>query len=168
MWCMLKCHPGKAEEILQSCRRQISDQILRDIFVFTYDRMKRYEGSWHVEKMQLFPDCIFVETADPSTLVGQLESYREFLHISEDRKILWPLSPEEETFLRELGGSEHHLGMSQGYIHNGITHIIHGPLVGMERRIRKIDRHKRTANVAMPAGGLGPFLLAGLEITSKS
>ena len=59
---------GKTEEVIKSCRRQISHQILRDIFVFTSDRMKRYEGSWHMEKRQLFPDCIFVETTDPAAV----------------------------------------------------------------------------------------------------
>ena len=44
--------------------------------------------------------------------------------------------------------------MSQGYIKNGITHIVTGPLVGMERRIRKIDRHKRLANIEMPMQGM--------------
>ncbi len=168
MWCILKCHPGKTEEVIKSCRRQISHQILRDIFVFTSDRMKRYEGSWHMEKRQLFPDCIFVETTNPAALSEQLEPCRKFLQTPEEGGLFWAVPADAEEFLKKLCGEEHHLCMSQGYIRDGITHVIHGPLVGMERRIRKIDRHKRTANVEMPAGGLGTFLQAGLEITSKS
>lgn len=168
MWCILKCHPGKTEKVIKSCRSEISHQILRDIFVFTSDRMKRYEGNWHVEKKQLFPDCIFVETQDPDVLEEQLEPCRTFLQASKEGSLVWLVPSEEEEFLKELCGNEHHLCMSQGYIRNGIPHVIHGPLVGMERRIRKIDRHKRTANVEMPAGKPGTFLLAGLEITSKS
>ena len=73
-----------------------------------------------------------------------------------------------EEFLRSLCGKEHHLGMSRGYIKDGETHVINGPLVGMERRIRKIDRHKRIARVMLPAGEPGRLMAAGLEITSRS
>ncbi|MCC2256046.1 antiterminator LoaP [Ruminococcus sp. CLA-AA-H200] len=168
MWCVLKCHSGKAEEIIASCSRNISDDILHDIFVFTYDRMKRYQGSWHVEKQQMFPDYVFMETEDAAALAESLEPYRRFVHILEGADMLQRIEPEEELFLRRLCGHDHHLKMSEGYIRNGITHVIRGPLVGMERRIRKIDRHKRIASIAIPAKGAERAMPAGLEITAKS
>lgn len=168
MWCVLKCHPGKAEEIMSSCRRNIPNDVLRDIFVFTYDRMKRYQGSWHVERYQMFPDYIFMETGDAAALSEHLKPYREFVQVLEGTDMLWRIQPEEEKFLRELCGQDHHLAMSEGYIRDGITHVIRGPLVGMERRIRKIDRHKRIASIVIPAGGMERAVPAGLEITAKS
>ena len=168
MWCVLKCRPGRAEEIMASCRKTIPGRIMQDIFVFTYDRMKRYQGAWHVEKKMLFPDYIFMETDDITALSQQLEPYRDFTLVLEDRTMLRRVEPEEETFLRKLGGPDHHLGMSVGYIRDGVTHVVEGPLVGMERRICKIDRHKRIANILIPAGGLEKALTAGLEITAKN
>lgn len=168
MWFVLKCDPGKAEEIMEFCREHISGQILHDIFTFTYDRMKRYEGSWHIETKPLFPEYIFFETADPEALSEQLEQHCASITRQGNGRLLAKILPEEETFLRKAGGQEHHLKMSQGYIKNGITHIVTGPLVGMERRIRKIDRHKRLANIEMPVRGMDKPVQAGLEITSKS
>ncbi len=168
MWCVLKCRPGKAEEIMTSCRRNISDEILRDVFVFTYDRMRRYEGSWHLETRPMFPNYIFLETGDPKALYKQLEAYRGITELLDENGKLRIVQPEEECFLRDLCGEQHHLEMSEGYILNGMTHIIRGPLVGMERRIRRIDRHKRTASVAVPDGDQGRLVTAGLEITSKN
>lgn len=168
MWCVLRCKPQKTEELMRSCRNHIPEEVLRDIFVFTCDRMKRYQGNWHVEKKEMFPGYVFMETGDMPALSEYLEPYREFTQVLENGGMLRRVEPEEETFLRELCGKKHHLGLSQGYIRDGITHVVHGPLVGLERRIRKIDRHKRIANVAMPAGKLSSSLLAGLEITSKS
>ena len=49
-----------------------------------------------------------------------------------------------------------------------MTHITHGPLFGMERRIRKIDRHKRIARIEAPLKHISDSLLAGLEIVSKA
>lgn len=175
MWCILKCRPGRSEEIMASCRQTIPADILQDIFTFTCDRMKRYQGSWHTEKTSMFPDYVFLETGNIRALSECLEPYREFTCVLEDAAgchgMLRRVSPEEENLLRRLGGSDHHLGISRGYIRDGITHVTQGPLVGMERRIRRIDRHKRIAWVGYPEDGSGrsgaPFT-AGLEITSKS
>ncbi len=124
MWCVLKCRPGRAEEIMASCRKTIPGRIMQDIFVFTYDRMKRYQGAWHVEKKMLFPDYIFMETDDITALSQQLELYREFTLVLEDRTMLRRVEPEEEAFLRKLGGPDHHLEMSVGYIRDGVTHVL--------------------------------------------
>lgn len=168
MWCVLKCRPGKADEIMASCRRNISDEILRDVFMFTYDRMRRYEGEWHRETRSMFPNYIFLETGDPQKLSEQLEAYRRITELLEDNEQLRTVQSEEERFFRDLCGEKHHLEMSEGYILNGMTHIVHGPLVGMERRIRRIDRHKRTASLAVSDGDQARLITAGLEITSKN
>ena len=171
MWCVLKCRPGKTEEIMASCRRTIPGDILQDIFIFTCDRMKRYEGSWHIEKTSMFPDYIFLETGDIRALSECLESYREFTCVLEDvtehNGLLRRVSSEEESLLRRLGGPEHHLSISRGYIRDGITHVTQGPLVGMERRIRKIDRHKRKAWLEMKMFGREQRVEVGLEIVEK-
>lgn len=168
MWCVLRCRPGKAEEVMMSCRRNISDDILRDIFVFTYERMRRYEGNWHLETREMFPNYIFLETDEPGKLFKKLEAYRGIVQMLEDNDQFRIVLPEEESFLSDLCGKQHHMEMSQGYIRDGITHIIHGPLVGMERRIRKIDRHKRIARVALSDEKKERLMTAGLEIMFKS
>lgn len=168
MWCVLKCRPGKSDEIMEACRRKISPDILRDIFTFTCERMKRYQGSWHVEIRPMFPDYIFLETDCIEELSRQLEPFRQFTEILEDSSMLRRVSTEEELILRKLCGRVHHLGMSQGYIRDGITHVVNGPLVGMERRIRKIDRHKRIAHLEFDREGMREPVIAGLEIKSKT
>lgn len=168
MWCVLKCRAGMADEVMASCKSRISNDILRDIFIFTYDRMKRYEGSWHTETKEMFPGYVFMETGNISALEEQLKPYAGFVDLLGDRSMLRRVDPEEERFLRSLCGQEHHLGMSRGYIRDGITHIVNGPLVGQERRIHRIDRHKRIANIWISDAAPKRLVAAGLEITSKS
>lgn len=168
MWCALKCQSGKEEEIIGACRRNISEDVLQDIFILTYDRMKRYHGTWHVEKKQMFPNYIFMETEDIIALRKELEPLCEYVQLLEGSDMLWRILPEEESFLRKLCGKDHHLGMSEGYISDGVTHVTHGPLVGMERHIKRIDRHKRIANIVFPEIRLERVVSAGLEITVKS
>lgn len=168
MWCIVKCRAGKAGEIIELCRRSLPREVLSESFQFTRDRMRRYEGSWHVESEQMFPDYVFLETEDPAALKRELEPYLNLIQLLEDGTLLQRVDPEEEKLLRLLGGKEHHLNISRGYIRSGITYVTGGPLVGLESRIRKIDRHKRTAQIETTDDGLGNFFTAGLEIVSKS
>ncbi|BCZ26083.1 hypothetical protein EUBC25_01700 [Claveliimonas bilis] len=167
MWYALKCHPGKEQEILESCRQEIDSRILCDAFLFTYDQMKRYEGSWHVEKKQMFPQYVFLETKDGRALLEHFKFSSAF-PAAEAKENLKKISSEEERFLQSLYNTGHHLPMSEGYIRDGQTHVTCGPLVGWERQIKKIDRHKRLAKLAFPGNDFVTMIPAGLEIKSKS
>lgn len=125
---------------------------LSHTFTYTYERMRKYEGSWHVEIIEMFPEHRFLEGYPFGTENGFWQK----------------LSEKEEEFLRKLFGKEHHLKMLRGYILDGVLHIVYGPLKGMEKSIRKIDRHKRLAYLKKPQGKLGETVLAGLEIVYKS
>lgn len=174
MWCALKCRRGEEENIMDACRKRIPRETMQDIFVFTYDRLRRYEGEWHMETKLMFPDYVFLETEDIQRLSEELEPYREFVQVLEGSDMLWRVCPQEERFLRRLCGNGHHLSMSRGYIMDGRTYVTRGPLKGLERQIRKIDRHKRIARIEAPevsgedASDLRLPVVAGPEIVSKN
>lgn len=171
MWYVLRCQPGEEEQLIHSLRQHIPNRILKDAFVFTYDRMKRYHGAWHVESASMFPDYVFLESDSDKEkeLSGSLQPYREIVQVMEDKEVLWRVSQEEEEFLRFLCGQNHHLDISKGYIRDGVTHVAEGPLKGMENRICKIDRHKRIARLEAPAGYTDAgSIMAGLEIVEKN
>lgn len=166
IWYILHCKEFKEDEILQMCRRHLSQKALAGCFVLTYDRMRRYEGAWHIERMPLFPGYIFLETNTPKLLMKELKQYIQMFHLLGDNVSAVPVRTEEEQFLRNLCGKDYHLGMSRGYIADGKTHITEGPLRGKENFIRKIDRHKRMAWIVMPEEK-NRTVKIGLEIVSK-
>ena len=137
MWYALKCHPGKEQEILESCRQEIDSRILCDAFLFTYDQMKRYEGSWHVEKKQMFPQYVFLETKDGRALLEHFKFSSAFPD-TEVKENLKEISFEEEQFLQSLYSTGHHLPMSEGYIQDGETHVTCGPLVDGKGRSKRL------------------------------
>ena len=57
--------------------------------------------------------------------------------------------------------------ISRGVIRNGAPVITSGPLKGRERLIRRIDRHKRTAEIEIPFAGDKRRVTVGLEIYEK-
>ena len=72
--------------------------------------------------------------------------------IGTGREII-PLKQEEVDFLMEFGKEKQVVAMSTGIIENGKIRITDGPLKGREALIRKIDRHKRKACLAIPMFG---------------
>lgn len=127
----------------------------------TYDRMKRYQGQWHVEQGIAFPDIIFLESQDPDALEQELHD-----KCPDSRMIR--LSSEQKGLFAQLFGEEKHMSLSKEHIREGRTHVTQGPLQGKESLIRKIDRHKRLVRLEVPAGKGTQTFYVGLEIISKS
>ena len=140
----------KEQEVLQACWQHLSREALQDAFVFTYDRMRRYEGAWHLERQKMFPGYIFLESENLERLVQEMEGIPSMKKVLAGSSNLTSLEEQEESFLQKLCGEDHHFGMSRGYIRDGCTFVSEGPLQGQEKLIRKIDRHKRIAKVQIP------------------
>ena len=70
--------------------------------------------------------------------------------------------------LAACGGKEQTVEMSEGVIEQSRIRVYSGPLVGKERYISRIDRHKRRAFLEMPMFGERQKVRVGLEIVSKS
>lgn len=165
-----------------SGRKYLSRAAASDVFMLTYDRMRRYEGTWHMEKKLLFPSYVFLESENERLLT---EEFREFQSQLFSKKIggLVRINSNAEKSLKYLYGDEYHMEMSRGVIREGSAQILSGPLRGMEQRICRIDRHRRLAKLSLGANRnrngkklddgrrQGPdleYITAGLEITYKS
>ncbi|OUP66994.1 hypothetical protein B5F13_01155 [Drancourtella sp. An177] len=168
IWYVVPCEEGKEQQLADSLKCSLNMKEDEEIFVFTYEHMKRYEGEWHHLITPLFPGYLFVQTEDDKELKDLTEICTGIQTISGD-VCVFPLEKEAEEFLRELGGAKHHIPMSKGYIRGGITFVTEGPLCGKEKKIRKIDRHKRLARLDSPLERYQKKgFWTGLEIVSKS
>lgn len=168
MWYTLYCRQEEEQNIINICQHYKKKGVLRDVFVFTSERMKRYQGQWHKETVRMFPESLFLELSQQELCSDELKKFHEYVGTREDEKRLDPVSVAEEEFLKGLCGKKHHLGMSSGVIENGNTYVTRGPLAGMEKQIYNIDRHKRLARLYVPIRQTKGELVAGLEITEKS
>lgn len=146
------------------CKSKLSPKAVQNVFIFTYDRLRRYKGAWHLERKLLFPAYVFLESENEDILFQELKKSS----VTSKASPLIRMNKEEEQFLRILCGKEHHLQISKGIICKGAAHITEGPLKGMESRICKIDRHKRLARVTTTTRQDYSSIPAGLEITEKN
>lgn len=149
---------------------QLSEEQKKRIFVPTYDCMKKYQGSWHMEQKPAFRNCFLIECRDRDDLADMLHRLQCADILAENITAnAIALLPEQEVFLRNLMMPEtKKISMSTGYIKDGRTYVTKGPLQGREKMISRIDRHKRQAKLRFAAGNTDRELCAGLEIISKS
>lgn len=166
-WYALYCRSGQEDTIITSCKQNLSGQALTDAFRFSYERMKKYLGEWHVDTLAMFPNYVFLQSEHPELLSEELEQYRKIVQVLENERLLLEVRPEEEDAIRKLCGENHHMEMSRGIIADGKLNVIEGPLAGREAMIRKVDRHKRIAKLDLHVTKEIPDVWAGLEITEK-
>lgn len=152
MWYGIRTKPGQEEVVRRLIGGSVSQEGLEDCRMLYCIRKKRYLGAWHEERERFLPGYLFM-VADklPECIDG-----------------IFPVGDEEEKFLMKLTGGKDEIGMSYGVIRDGILEIRSGGLVGMEARIRKIDRHKRKGAVALKLHGVETVVELGLEITEKT
>ena len=170
MWFMYEYTENEITELNRSYDTRLSEEEKKKIFIPTYDCMKKYQGSWHMEQKPAFTNCVLIECRDRNDLADMLHRLQCTDIFAENITTnAIALLPEQEVFLRNLMMPEtKKISMSTGYIKDGRTYVTRGPLQGREKMISRIDRHKRLAKLRFAAGNMDRELYAGLEITSKS
>lgn len=160
IWYLLKCPEGDETDYAKGCPGLMASGEMREIVCFQYQRMMRYGGQWHLERRTALPGCVFLDGTDVRMLrrgrQGKKAAGRDL-----------SLAPCEAPYLKDLCRDGRLIEMSRGVIRNGAPVVTSGPLKGRERLIRRIDRHKRTAQIEIPLAGENRRITVGLEIYEK-
>lgn len=168
IWYLIKCLEGTETDYIEKCQELVETGDLQEIVCFRYQRMMRYGGSWHLERKTLLPGYIFLFGTEKVILRRQKRAgaYRGRQGRGQaDAEIL--LYPCEISYLKMLCSDGDLIEMSRGIIKKGVLVVTEGPLKGREALIRKIDRHKRTAELCIPINGKDVEVTVGLEIYQK-
>lgn len=148
-------------DYMKEYRKSISENDLQEILHFQYQRMMRYGGRWHMERRAILPGYVFLSGNEKMVLKKQDGDAKEK---NKDEVLL---NPCETPYLKLLCPEGSLVNMSKGIIKDGILIITSGPLQGREQLIRKVDRHKRTAEIEIPLEGRKQRITVGLEIYKK-
>lgn len=163
----MRVDEGKEELLMNACRNHFPAVLLREAFIFRYEKMMRLGGEWHVVEKPMFPGYIFLDTDRPEEFSAAVRQFEPVLKLLKNGQTVCEVTDEEEGFLKMLCGNSHLLKMSYGNIRKGHFIIESGPLRQHEALIAKIDRHKRSALLRIKIGGEERMIFAGLEIREK-
>lgn len=157
---------AKVEELI---RRFVDESVIGEIFVPRFEAMRRWKGEWHKRTERLTPGYLYVETSDVEKLSLQLRHVPAFTKLLGNNEVFIPLNGDEMAWLNAFAGDERRVvEMSEGIMEGGKVIVLRGPLMGHEAEIKRIDRHRRTAELEIRMLGRVKTIRLGLEIVSKS
>ncbi len=157
---------AKVEELI---RRFIDESMIGEIFVPRFESMRRWKGEWHKRTERLTPGYLYVETSDAEKLALQLRRVPAFTKVLGNNEVFIPLNDEEVAWLNAFtGGDRRVIEMSEGIVEGSKVVVLRGPLRGHEAEIKRIDRHRRMAELEVSILGRMKTIRLGLEIISKS
>lgn len=166
------CHTSRkrprsqGEELI---RRFIDEALVGEIFVPRFETMRRWKGEWHKRTERLAPGYLFVETHDAEKLALQLRRVPAFTKVLGNNEVFIPLNDEEVAWLNAFTGNDRRvIEMSEGIVEGDKVIVLRGPLRGHEAEIKRIDRHRRMAELEVSMLGRMKTIRLGLEIISKS
>ena len=76
MWFMYEPTKNIIAEFKEFYDTKLSKEEQKKFFIPTYDCMKKYQGSWHVEQKPVFPNSFFIECKDETDLQGTLDKQK--------------------------------------------------------------------------------------------
>lgn len=176
MWYVVQVLTGDEQPTVMLVKKQfekyeremeITGPLYRDIFIPLCEVRKKSRGLWKTELKKLFPGYFFIDTEkikETCEVLTGVQKYTRILRMADEIK---PVKPEEEEFLSSLMNDEHVISYSSGIIVDDTVYITDGVLKDREARIKKINRHKRSALVETDLFGRPTEVWIGLEIVIK-
>ena len=169
-WYVAYVGVGQEISACEICNRMISKDLLVECFLPKYETMRKINGEWQRLHQLLFPGYVFLISNSIIELLSKLAKLPIHIRVlgqNNDEDKIIALSEEERDWLLAFTDKVHCIRMSRGYILGDKIIVSHGPLVGREAIIKKIDRHKRRAIVEISMFGRTTTASIGLEIVAK-
>lgn len=166
MWYVLQVRTGQEADIIAQCR-SIVLQENEDVFIMLGEKKRRLRGEWVTKRYLLFPGYIFIDTTDIDSFQIRLQEIKAMTKVLKIGEEVVPIWPEEEEFLRQLGGEDHVAGYSEGYLEGEHLVVMEGALKGYEGTVKRIDRHHRLVTIEVPLLGRIVEVQLGLGIVKK-
>lgn len=164
----IQVRAGTEERTRKSVFRHLAGTV-EDCFAPQYETLRAERGEWKLARMRLLPGYIFIQTKQPNELVAKLATVPAFTRLlGGNGEHFAPLSADEVAWLNAFANVETHVvPMSTGIIEGDRVLVMRGPLKGHEFEIKKINRHKREAELEVPLLGRKKRVKVGLEIIAK-
>lgn len=166
MWYVMQVGAGREAEVCRQCRRRIMEDG-EDVFVVTAERMIKSRGEWKLAVGRLFPGYVFVETSRAEEFFLRLKQEKVLARMLRTGEEITALYPEEERYLADLGGEEHLVKYSEGYLEGERLIVTSGAMANYKGTVKKVLRHKRLVVLELPLMGRNIEVTVGVGIVKR-
>lgn len=165
MWCVV--HVGDRQE--QDMEAFVSGLLPKSLnarcFHLTRNRKKKYEGQWRTVGEDLFPGYVFIDTDQPDRVYRELKKAARPRLLFSDGEYVVSLENHEAALLETIADKNGIVGISRVTVSgDGTIRYLSGPLINVRDRVRKVNLHKRIAEVEASLLGRSQILYLGIEI----
>ena len=163
MWYVIQTLKGRERKILEEIKEYIAEED-EEVFILENEKMFKHHGKWEPDRVPLFAGYIFADTDEPEEFDKRLYEKYRYIRLMTVGDVITPIRPEEELFLRRLGGDSHIVQYSEGFKVGDKIIIEDGPLKGLEGSILRFDRHNREATIKLTMFGKETTTTLGLGV----
>lgn len=167
MWCAVQVKSGKESQMESFVANLLPDELEARCFHLTRYRCKKYGGKWQTVQEDILPGYVFIKTDKPEQVHRELKK-------AEKPGVLWgseeyvaTLERGEADLMERIAGDHEKPGeiaLSQIMLEeDGRVKILSGPLLQVEDMIKKIDLHRRVAEIEADFMGQKKVLYLGIE-----
>lgn len=166
-WHVLFVLGGYEQKITQKINESHHDAFLPKV-----TKIFKRKDELRKEDVLLFKNYIFVKSNHDTTefqkyIQNEVQHLTGFIKLLKHDQQTESLYPHEKEFLMKFANKDHVIEDSKGLIEGDKIVITEGPLMGHESLIKKIDRHKRIAQLDIEMFGQQRTITVALEIISK-
>lgn len=152
-WYALRMPQGREAALCAELKRLLPESVLKDAFVLRKERWMKRQGIWFLEPVNMYRGYAFAVSADAIGLAKAISKLTLPVELVGTEPRSWaPLSDDAASWYASVTDGQHVIRNSTAVIVDGVLHVQSGPLVGMESRITKIDRHRRRCQVRVGDG----------------
>lgn len=173
---VLQVAPREEEKAEAHIRKILPKELYDQCFHPTRMMRKKFHGSWVDVREKLLPGYVFVTTEDAAAFYAQLKKIPLLTKmLGRDLECFVRLQEKEEQWLdlllrqsTDAASGKNEVGLSQIDIREGNEiYIVSGPLADLRGMVRKINLHKRIAEVEVPFMNGNTVIHLGVEMVEK-
>lgn len=166
MWYVMQVHTGTETRVCEQCRSRVMETD-EDVFILQAEKMKKLQGQWFLVVGRLFPGYVFVETDRIEDFLTRLKKTGIAMKVLCTGEEMTPVYSEEEEHLRMLGGDNHIVKYSEGYMEKEVLTVTSGAMKDYKGIVKKVLRHRRMVVLEVPLMGRTVEVTVGLGIVKR-
>lgn len=167
MWCVMHVGDGKEKSTEHFLKGFLGNELCGGCFHLTRFRRKKYGGRWQTVQENLLPGYVFIATDEPEKIHRELKRAPEYRLLGSDDAYISVLEGVEADFIGRItgeSGKQGEIALSKiRVLEDGRVEILSGPLLSVGNQVRKIDLHKRVAEVETELFGEKKLVYLGVE-----
>jgi len=174
MWYVMQVVAGQENRTILLVEKMISEGILESCFVPVRRLRKKFHGAWQEVTEKLFPGYVFMISERPQLLYEELKQIPALTRLlGRCGEYFTPLSEKDVRMMEKLRNGEGDNGnleveISRIAVEEGNQiRVLSGPLVNLEGQIKKVNLHKRIAEVELEFMGSISVVHLGIEMVER-